>query len=38
MKLEYQIDLSERVEKSVISNLTNEFPKEEEKGNMLIAF
>lgn len=31
MKLEYQIDLSERVEKSVISNLTNEFPKEEEK-------
>lgn len=31
MKQEYQIDLSETVENSVVRNLTNEFPKEEEK-------
>lgn len=31
MKQEYQIDMPEMVENSVVRNLTNEFPKEEEK-------
>lgn len=31
MKQEYQLDISELVERSVVRNLTNEFPKEEEK-------
>lgn len=38
MKREYGLEVSAIIEESVYRNLTNEFPKEQERKNMLHAF